>query len=151
MKKVIILLTVLCTLSNICYASSYDAGAINSQYMNDLRVHEATVRSKNKSAIVSTKTVPKTQEEVTASEIKSVTFVNNNSISSNELEAVVQNKINQPMSTENISAIRKDIMKYYQDRGFFSAVALVVSQDSQTGELVIEVREGGKNSIIIQD
>jgi hemolysin activation/secretion protein len=42
-------------------------------------------------------------------------------------------------------------MKYYQEKGYFSAIAVVNSQDFQTGELVIEVREGGRNSITIQE
>ncbi len=154
MKKLFVLLTVIS--AAICINTQpafciYDAGALNTQYTRDLRVHEAVTRTKNKSAIVSTKTAPKTQDEVTASNIKSITFVNNSSIPSNLLQDVVADKINQPMTTENISAIRKDIMKYYQDRGFFSAVAMVVSEDSQTGELVIDVKEGGRNSIQIQD
>ncbi len=155
MKKLFILLFFICSASNICLASAisaYDAGAINSQYMRDLRTHEAAARAKkNNSAIVSTKTAPKTQEEITTSNIKTVTFVNNNEISTSELTSVIENDINKPMTAENISAIRKNIMKYYQDRGFFSAVAMVISQDTQNGELVIDVKEGGKNSITIQE
>ena len=55
------------------------------------------------------------------------------------------------MNIENISAIRKDIMRYYQSKGYFSAVALVTAQDYQTGSLTIEIKEGGKNSIVIEE
>ena len=153
MKKIILLSGVLLMVSQAAFAASYgtyDAGAVNSQYMTDLRTHEAAVRAKNKSAIISTKTTPKTQAEVTTSDIKSITFVNNDSIPSSELLNVVEDKINKPMTSENITEIRKDIMKYYQERGYFSALAMVVSQDSQNGGLVIEIKEGGKNSIQIQ-
>ncbi len=153
MKKIVLLFCVLLMTSEISFAASfgaYDAGAVNSQYMRDLRVHEAAVRAKNRSAIISTKTTPKTQAEVTTSDIKAIIFVNNSSIPSSELLSVVQDKINKPMTSENITAIRKDIMKYYQDRGYFSALAMVVSQDTVNGEVVIEIKEGGKNSIQIQ-
>ena len=90
-------------------------------------------------------------KELSASNIKAISFVGNDSISSTVLNNLLKDKIDQPMSAENIAAIRKTVMKFYQEQGFFSAVAMVLSQDSQTGELVIEVREGGKNSIQIQN
>ena len=162
MKKAFILLTLFSLSTNISLASAfggYDAGAVNSQYMRDLRTHEAITRSKNKSAIITTKkNTPLQQREmqeqrdkIINADIKTITFVNNASIPSNELLNVVADKINMPMSAENISSIRKDIMRYYQDKGFFSAIAIVSSQDSETGEVVIEVIEGGKNSITIQE
>lgn len=154
MKKLFILSLMSFIISNfVCLAgvAYYDAGALNSQSMRDLRTHEMVTRAKNKSAIVTTKMPPKTQEQVTGSDIKSIIFVNNASIPSNVLFELVKDKINKPMTPENISVIRKDIMKYYQEQGFFSAIAMVASQDSQNGELIIEIKEGGRNSITIQE
>lgn len=153
MKNLLAILFVFCVTANYAFAVGpigYDAGALNRDYVKDMRLHEVSSRAKNKgNAILTTKTAPKTQEEYTASNIKSIVFVNNYSIPSSQLIAVVKDKINQPMTAANISAIRKDVMRYYQNQGFFSAVALVSSQDTQTGEIVIEVREGGRNSIQI--
>ncbi len=150
------LLTVLClvfTTADISSASAlggYDAGALNSQYMRDLRVHEAETRARNNnSAIISTKKLPK--QEITNAELKAVIFINNSAVPSEELLTVIQDKINKPMSPENISAIRKDIMKYYQSKGYYSAVALIASQNDKDGELVIEIQEGGRDSIQIQE
>ena len=42
-------------------------------------------------------------------------------------------------------------MRYYQSKGYFSAVAMVTAQNTINGSITIEVREGGKNSIIIQE
>lgn len=154
MKKLLILCLMLFALSDISFAAgmgAYDAGALNTQYMRDLRTHDMVTRAKSKSAIVSTKMPPKTQESLTSSEINSVVFVNNASIPTSELLAVIKDKINAQMTPENISAIRKAIMKYYQDNGFFSAVVMVASQDSQNGELILEIKEGGRNSITIQE
>ena len=162
MKKSFILFTLFCLTANISLASAfggYDAGAVNSQYMRDLRTHEAITRAKNKSAIVTTKkNTPLQQRElqeqrdkIINANIKTITFVNNASIPSKDLLNVVSDKINLPMSAENISDIRKNIMKYYQSNGYYSAVAVVASQDSETGEVVIEIKEGGKNSITIQE
>ncbi len=154
MKKLFImfaLISVCVDMSMTAAFAYYDAGALNSQYMRDLRVHEAMTRSRNKSAIVTAKTAPKADSDVVLANINKITFVNNASIPSTELFDVVSDKINKPMNAENVSQIRKDIMKYYQERGYFSALASVVSQDTQTGELIIEIKEGGKNSILIQE
>ena len=152
MKKLLVLLIMISGIVNAAYAMGYDAGAINQQYVRDLRTHEAITRARAKNnAIISTKTQPKTQEQVTAATIKSISFVNNNSIPSNQLEALVYDKINQPMTTENISAIRKTIMRYYQNQGFFSAVVMLSSQDTSTGTLVFDVKEGSRNSILIEN
>lgn len=154
MKKIIVLFSIFTMVANTTYANAIgglDAGAINRQYTRDMRIHEMSMRAKNKDAIISTKTAPKTQEEVTTSNLQTIVFINNASIPTVELNAVVKNRINQPMSNENIAAIRKDIMRYYQANGYFSAVALVTAQDTQNGVLTIEIKEGGKNSIIIEE
>ncbi|MCD7879877.1 MAG: hypothetical protein LUG16_08095 [Candidatus Gastranaerophilales bacterium] len=154
MKKLLAITFMLLAISDTALASQFggmDAGSINSQYMNDLRAHEAATRAKNKSAIISTSTKDIEPQNLETSDLKSVIFINNSSIPSSELLNVIQDKINQPMTSENIAAIRKDIMKYYQEHGFFSAVAMVNSQNDKTGEIIIEVKEGGKNSIIIQE
>lgn len=154
MKKVFILYLMFFAIADASFAAglgAYDAGALNTQYMRDLRTHELATRAKNKSAIVSTKLQPQSQEQLTTSEIKSIVFVNNASIPSTELLAVIKDKINTPMTAENISAIRKDIMRYYQEHGFFSAVAMVASQDTQNGELILDIKEGGRNSITMQE
>ena len=153
MKKIFIFLGIITFFSNISYAQygGFDAGTLNRQYVQDLRTHEAITRARQHSAIVTPKTGTQLPKEVTNVNIKSITFVNNNSIPSAVLNNIVKDKLNQPMNAENVAAIRRDIMKFYQDQGYFSALAMVVSQDSQTGELTIEIREGTKNSIQIQD
>ena len=157
MKKLSILFATFVFTTGYAFANvgfnygAMDAGSINQRYTRDLRTHELQTRAKSKSAIVTTKTQPKTQEQVTTADLKSVIFINNRSIPSKELLTVISNKINKPMNIENISAIRKDIMRYYQSKGYFSAVALVTAQDYQTGSLTIEIKEGGKNSIIVEE
>ena len=54
------------------------------------------------------------------------------------------------MNAQNLAEIRKDIMKYYQANGYYSAVPIIVSQDNTTGTLVIQIEEGTKNSITIE-
>jgi len=155
MKKLFILSAVILWVSsNACFAAygSYDAGTLNREYVRDLRTHEAITRARqNNSSIVKPKTAAQEVKQVVEANIKSIVFINNNSISSSVLQNIVKDKLNKPMSAENIAAIRRDIMKFYQDQGYFSALALVSSQDSQTGELTIEIREGGKNSIQIEE
>lgn len=160
MKKILVLFAIMVIASDFSMANvgfnagqfgGMNPGAVNQQYTRDMRTHEISTRAKSRSAIVSTKTQPKTQEEVTTTDLKSVIFINNSSIPSSELLNVISDKINKPMNIENISAIRKDIMRYYQSKGYYSAVAMVTAQDTQSGSLTIEIKEGGKNSIIIQE
>ncbi len=127
-----------------------DAGAVNSQIVRDLRFHEVSTRAKQKSAIVKPKT--SLQEQImpdVVNEVRKITFVGNNNIPTAELNVVVKDKINKPMDHKNLGAIRKDLMRYYQANGYYSAVPIIVSQDNITGELVIQIEEGNKNSIII--
>lgn len=128
-----------------------DPGAINSQYMRDMRTFEVKSRAKQKSAIVRQTAAEKAEAPaVQTSDIKEITFVNNNVFSSSQLLSLVKDKINQPMNFENLAAIRKTIMKFYQANGYYSAVAIIVSQDNTNGKLVIQVDEGTKNSIIVE-
>ena len=91
----------------------------------------------------------KNASQAALSDIKYVSFINNSSIPSKELFSVVQNYVNQPMNVQNVSLIRKEIMKYYQKKGFYSALVTINSENTQTGELVLNVVEGGKNSITV--
>lgn len=150
MKKLFIIICIFCFSAELSFASQFgglDVGSMNSQYMKDLRFHEATTRAKTKNAII--KTSQEKEQQKTISNIKSVQFINNNSIDSETLNSIISDKIEKPMTPENISDIRKNIMKYYQAAGFFSAIAIVSSQDNENGELIIEINEGGKNSIQI--
>lgn len=159
MKKLFVLFSLVCFVSGFqsVYAMpALDAGSVGASNMRDLRLHEAVSRAREKSAIVK-KEQDNEREKVlnelnqaALSDIKYVTFVNNLSISSKELFSVVQKYINQPMNPINVSAIRKDIMRYYQRKGFFSVLATVSAENAQTGEVVIEIREGGRNSITIE-
>ena len=155
MRKLLTVLFLFCCMSDMSIASpfgGYDAGAMNSQYMQDLRTHEAFTRARAKNdAIISTKTTPKPEQQISSAPLKSIVFINNNSIPSETLINVVQSSFNEPMNAVNIAKIRKDIMKYYQENGFYSALVMVNSENPQTGELVLEIKEGGKNSIQIQD
>lgn len=128
-----------------------DPGAINTQYMKDIRTFDARSRAKQRSAIIEKRTGENAQTvSAEVSVIKSVKFVNNNNFSSSQLLPIIQDKINQPMTVENISAIRKSIMKFYQANGFYSAVAIIAASDNTSGELVIQIDEGTKNSITVE-
>ena len=163
MKKLLLVFLVAFATSSFQLAFAlpgFDAGSINGDSVRDLRLHEAVTRARAKQDIV--KKVREQESEKSEQEkleaanqayttnIKSIVFVNNNAISSRELYAVIQKHINEPMSIQNVSTVRKEIMKHYQKKGFYSAVATVSSENSNTGELVIDVKEGGRNSITVE-
>ena len=156
MKKLLgILILIVATNYNFAIANSLggmDPGVINKQYMRDLRFHEIKTRTKQKNAIINTS--EKTQKEVVetkeVNEIQSIRFVGNNVFPSEQLQEVVKHKIGTPLTVENISIIRKNLMKFYQSKGYYSAIPIVVSQNNETGEIVFEIQEGSKNSIVIE-
>lgn len=156
MRKFAFLLSVFCFMNVLPSFSlsvgGMDPGAVNSQYMKDIRLHEVKMNAKKKnSAIVQPKTAVDKQEipEVVP-DLKSLVFVNNKHFSSSQLYSLVSDKIDKPLSAENISSIRRTIMTFYQNNGFYSAVPVIVSQDNTKGELVIDINEGPKNSIIFE-
>ena len=82
-----------------------DAGAINRQYVKDMRIHEIQSRpNKKNSAIVQPKTAlqERTIPDVTAY-IKTINFVNNKNIPTEELSFLVKDKIDKPMKIWQIS------------------------------------------------
>ena len=156
MKNILLFACVLFVANmNSAYAynlGGMDAGAINRQYVKDMRIHEIQSRPhKKNTAIVQPKTAiqERTIPDVTAY-IKTISFVNNKNIPTAELSVLVKDKIDKPMNAQNLAEIRKDIMKYYQANGYYSAVPIIVSQDNTTGTLVIQIEEGTKNSITIE-
>lgn len=155
MKKLFIMLGIILLTNNICFASvmgGYDAGSINSQYMRDLRIHEMATRERNKNAIINTSVKKENQIPTipVASTIKTVKFINNNSISSSDLTRILSGKLNVAATEESIADIRSQVIKYYQANGFYSALAFPDTSNLKSGELILEIREGGKNSIVVE-
>ena len=160
MKKISLLAFVLIMLSNVSFAAglgAYDAGALNQQYMRDLRTHEFASRAKTKNAIINT-TDKKSEKEINNSSdipvnaiIKSVKFINNNAIASETLNGVVSYAIDRPATSANISEIRRILTKYYQSKGYFSVVIIPQMQELDKGIIIYEIQEGPKNSISVEE
>ncbi len=154
MKKIILAIVCLSvSLSNqmamAVTMGSMDAGAVNSQYMREFKGFEAKTKMQERSAII--KSINEGDgKAVPIGTLSKIQFVGNNNFSSEKLSAIVEDKINKPMTAENLSELRKRLMRFYQSEGFYSAVPVIVSQDNKTGELVIEIKEGTKNSITVQ-
>lgn len=154
MKKLLVLIGVLALTIQASYAAgfgAYDAGSINSQYMRDLRTHEMMTRAKNRNAIVqqTTKAEQATKVPVTA-HIKKITFVNNEAISTAELENITSGYMGKLATDAMVSKIRKLVAKYYQSNGYFSAIIIPNVANLAKGELIFEIKEGTKNSIIVE-
>ena len=154
MKKIILLLLCLSiVISNqtamALTMGSMDAGAVNSQYMREFKGFEAKTKMQERSAIV--KSINEADgKEVPLGTISKVQFAGNNNFTAEQLSAVIEDKINKPMTAENLSELRRRLMRFYQSEGFYSAVPVIISQDNKSGEIVIEIKEGPKNSITVQ-
>ncbi len=148
MKKVLIILCALCITNNFVSASVmdvYDPGSLNQQYTREMRLHEFAARSKNhQNAIINTNAKQQTENSNTSS------FVNNNLISTNDLNRVASYSLNKKATSENISALRSLITRYYQSNGYFSAIVTPNINNIQNGELILEIKEGSKNSIVVE-
>ena len=155
MKKVFCLLFIFTMIQNVSFASAiggYDAGALNSQYVRDLKMHEFATRARNNSAIV--KTQNKTEETQKIPEnvenIKNISFINNKAVSLQDLKRITSYMVNQPATEVNIAQLRKTITKYYQASGYYSVLVFPDITKLSDGELIFEIQEGPKNSITVE-
>jgi len=152
MKKnlsVLVLFTMILSASAAFGAAmgGYDPGLMNSQYMKDIRTFD--LRKENSKRIQQIET-PKATQRVDAGQLNSVSFINNRVFSEKTLQSVVAGFIGQPITAANIMQMRKKIMKYYQQYGYYSAVAIVESENPAEGTITFRMQEGGKDSIQIE-
>jgi len=123
----------------------YDAGSINSQYMKDIRTFD--LRKENQKRI---QQIEKPQQMVTVGNLSSVSFINNRAYSEKTLQGIVQEYIGQPLNPTTLMQMRKKIMKFYQSNGYYSAVAVVESENMREGTVTFRIQEGTKDSIQIE-
>ena len=159
MKKVLIILSVLFITNSFVYAGieGYDPGVLNQQYMREMRMHEFASRARNQqNAIINTTDKKQTENSNTTSNIpvntiiKTITFVNNNFVSTDDLNRIVSYNLNKPATMENIAEIRSLLTRYYQANGYFSAIVTPNTNNIRNGQLIFEIQEGTKNSIIVE-
>ena len=83
-------------------------------------------------------------------DLQSVQFVGNNVFPSSQLLKVIKDNLNKPMTAENLASVRKNIMRFYQMNGYYSAVAIIVAENNKTGEVTLQIQEGTRNSITFE-
>jgi len=147
MKRFLFLLTALVISQQISLAidmmGSYDPGLINSQYMKEIKIFES---GKTKPDIFKIDTpLEKTFT------LKQVNFVNNEACNTEELESVVADKIGKEMAPSDIALMERSIMKYYQSKGYVSAIATVSATDKSSGIITISLKEGKENSVQVEE
>lgn len=145
MKKLLLLIFGLFALNQYSYASmmgSYDPGLINSQYMKEIKIFE---RTKEKPMILSDKPLEKTFT------LKEVIFENNTACSPAELNALVSGRIGQEMAPSDIADLERTVTRYYQNKGYTSAIVNVSHKNKQTGTITLSIQEGPENSIRVEE
>lgn len=147
MKKFLFLIMVLAISQQISLATttmgSYDPGLINSQYMKEIKIFEAG-RSKPEIFKIDTPL----QKTFT---LKQVNFVNNEACNSDELQSLIADKIGKEMAPSDLALMERSIMKYYQSKGYISAIATVTNTDKNSGVITINVKEGQENSVKVEE
>ncbi|WP_181256787.1 ShlB/FhaC/HecB family hemolysin secretion/activation protein [Merismopedia glauca] len=78
----------------------------------------------------------------TTSQIIEFSFAGNRSFSNEELQLVVAPYLGLEVDLSNLVAVRQAITKFYRERGYPSAIALIPLQEIQGGVVKIEVKEG---------
>lgn len=152
MKKLIIICIILSGSMSFASMGGYDAGTLNSQYMRDLRMHEAITRAKNKDAIVK-KSVQAEQQNTKLNgntKIKSINFVNNKAIPTQNLMNLVSYRLDESLTEESVADMKNQIIRYYQSKGYYSAVVFLDMKNIMNGDLVFDINEGPKNSITVE-
>ena len=82
--------------------------------------------------------------------IKTITFKGNEAVSSNNLLKILESNIGQTATEQNIAGMRKLLTRYYNASGYYSALIFPDISKLSSGELIFEIKEGGKNSVTIQ-
>lgn len=146
MKRFLFLLTAFVVIQQVSFATgtigSYDPGLINSQYMKEIKIFQT---NRSKPEIFQ---IDKPLEK--SFTLKQVTFVNNQVCNTQELESVVADKIGKEMAPSDLVMMERSIMKYYQSKGYTSAIASVSSTDKNAGIVIINLQEGQENSVQIE-
>ncbi|MBR6163422.1 hypothetical protein IKQ26_06005 [bacterium] len=146
----VLALSVLILSSSAAFATAmggYDAGQMNSQYMMDIRSFDFRKENSKRAQQIET---PKPVQRVDAGQLNSVSFVNNRVFSQKTLQSIVAEFIGKPITSATIMQMRKKIMKYYQSYGYYSAVAIVESENPADGIITFRMQEGSKDSIQIE-
>ncbi len=147
MRRFLFLLTAFVIIQQVSFATgtigSYDPGLINSQYMKEIKIFQT---NKSKPEIFQ---IDKPLEK--SFTLKQVTFVNNQVCNTQELESVVADKIGKEMAPSDLVMMERSIMKYYQSKGYTSAIASVSSTDKSAGIVIINLKEGQENSVQVEE
>lgn len=154
MKKLFILICIIAVSANTSFAAmgAYDAGTLNREYMQDMRLHEFQTRERNKAAIVQKENaVEKRLSNVPVSaEIKQISFDGNEALSSETLLKVVESNIGTIANEQRVVNMRNLLLKYYQSNGYYSVIVFPDITKLSSGELLFYIKEGGKNSVTIE-
>lgn len=84
-------------------------------------------------------------------EIRSIQITGNETISSEELNGLVQNEIGKDAGLGDLRGIADKVKKYYRDRGYIAAYAYVPPQTIDGGNVEIAVVEGVLEKIEIKN
>ncbi|MDD3237457.1 MAG: POTRA domain-containing protein [Candidatus Gastranaerophilales bacterium] len=120
---------------------SYDAGAINSMYMQDIR------------NFARQKEIPKILQDNKEQQgfvLERVNFVNNHAFTFSELEQVFEKKLGTTVTPVDINTMRRELMQFYQKNGYPSVLVNIDSQDPDGGIVTYSINEGNKNSVQIE-
>lgn len=154
MKKLFILVCTILISTNISYANmgTFDAGTLNREYVRDMRLHEFETRQRNKVKLIQEENnAQKNKLDIPVSAvIKTITFKGNEAVSSNNLLKILESNIGQTATEQNIAGMRKLLTRYYNASGYYSALIFPDISKLSSGELIFEIKEGGKNSVTIQ-
>lgn len=154
MKNIFIFIFAVYLSVNTTFASigAFDAGSINQQYTRDMRLHEIQTRAKDRSSIIQKQKEPQKVNQIIPSSaiIQSISFIGNDNIPSQDLLRIVEANIGETASEQNISNMRKLLVKYYNANQFYSAIIFPDESNISSGELIFQIKEGGKNSITIE-
>lgn len=154
MKKLFILICVVSVSTNMAFAAmgAFDAGAINREYMQDMRRHEFQTREKDRASLIQKEheTEKKSLNIPDSTVLKNISFVGNQAVSSETLFRIVESNIGEKVNEQTVSNMRKMILKYYNSNGYFSAIVFADITKISDGELIFQIKENGINSITIE-
>ena len=144
MRRLVVFTAIFALITQCSFSMPIDGN--NPWLINNQNMHQFSLSDfrKNKLNIKTNKSVPQTVL------INTFVFENNQKYTSDQLRAIISDKIGDKPTKDNLNFIKIRLMNFYQNNGYIAVKVNVSESDKKDGSIMINIFEGEKDSIKIE-